>query len=64
MTFDSWKEMMAKLPTLNEMELAVAINTEASTYRRAAVIKRLHQRYAKLRNQRERDAIIAGELLL
>jgi len=64
MTFDSWKEMMSKLPTLNEQELQVAINAEVSTYRRAPVIGRLHQRYAKLRNQRERAQLIAGEILL
>lgn len=64
MAFNSWKEMMKQLPTLTESELATEINTEVSTYRRKAIIERLHQRYAKLRNKREREALVAGETLL
>ena len=64
MVAQSWKELMAILPTLDENELVVAINTEVSGFKRKGHIERMHQRYSKLRAKRERDALVAGDILL
>jgi hypothetical protein len=62
--FISWRDLMSGVNKLTEEELRQSINLEASTYRRAPFIKRMHQRYERLRSPRERAALIAGELLL
>ena len=59
-----WKDMMARLSTLSEGDLIVLINYEVSLYKRAAILKRLHARYSKLRMTRERAQLIKGEILL
>lgn len=64
MTFDSWKDLIAKLPSLTEDELREAINLEVSLYKRKNFISRMHMRYAKLHAAREREALLAGEILL
>jgi hypothetical protein len=64
MTFDTWKDLIAKLPSMTEEELLLAINLEASTYKRKNIISRMHMRYSKLRAIRERKALVAGEMVL
>lgn len=64
MVFNSWREMITNVSKLNEDELRDSINYEVSTYRRKAFIARMHQRYARLRSERERAALLAGETLL
>ena len=60
----TWKELVKEINGMGEQELMLAINLEASSYKRKAIITRLHQRYAKLRSQRERDGLLAGTFLL
>lgn len=64
MVIESWKHLMSILTSLTEEELKNAINYEVSTYKRKAVIERLHQRYNKLHCAREREMLINGEILL
>lgn len=61
---ESWLELMKVINGMDEVALQSAINLEVSTYRRKAIITRLHQRFTKLRSQREREALIAGKSLL
>ncbi len=63
-TFGSWREFMATLPNMNEQQLAEAINYEVSTYRREKFITRMHQRYSRLRVDRERKQLLNQEILL
>jgi hypothetical protein len=62
--FNSWRELMAGVSKLTEAELRESINYEVSTYRRKNFIERMHQRYTKLRSERERKELISGETLL
>ena len=64
MVFTSWRELISSVGRLNEQELRESINYEVSTYRRKAFISRMHQRYARLRSERERALLLAGEMLL
>lgn len=64
MKFDTWAQMMRELPGLDEEALRTLINFEVSTQRRRNFLRRMHQRYAQLRTKRERDQLIAGEILL
>ena len=59
-----WKDLMARIGTFNEDELRMAINYEASAYRRRTILNRLHMRYCKLRDAREREEIVSGQRLL
>ena len=63
-TFGTWREFMLILPTMNEQQLAEAINYEVSTYRRKNYITRMHQRYSRLRADREREQLFNQEILL
>lgn len=60
----SWRDLIAKLMQMSEEDLRNAINFEVSTYRRKAIISRLHARYSKLRAARERELLIKSEMLL
>jgi len=60
----SWNDLITILPEMTEDALRVAINYEASTYKRKAIIAKMHQRYAKLNTRRIRDGLLAGEVLL
>lgn len=60
----SWNDLIMILPSMTEESLRVAINYEASTYKRKAILSKMHQRYAKLQTKRIRDGLLAGELLL
>jgi arsenate reductase-like glutaredoxin family protein len=63
-SFNSYREMTKKIKDMNEEELMAAINYEVSAYGRPAVIQRLHMRYGKLRNAREREMLISRAGLL
>jgi hypothetical protein len=60
----SWRELMTKLPEMDEVTLRESINYEASVYKRKAFITRMHQRYCRLRADRERQQLLVGEILL
>lgn len=60
----SWRDLLEKLPKMGEDDLREAINYEVATYKRKVVITRLHQRYSRLRADRERQMLISGEHLL
>lgn len=64
MQFDTWRQMLAVIASMDESQLVTAIILEASTYRRKNIITRLHQRYTRLRAHREREALIEGKSLL
>jgi hypothetical protein len=60
----SWRELMTKLPEMDEVTLRESINYEASVYKRKAFITRMHQKYSRLRADRERQLLLSGEHLL
>lgn len=62
--FETWKDLIAKVGSMDEESLRESINFEVSTYKRKNVISRLHQRYTKLRAKRERQLLIDGGTLL
>lgn len=62
--FESWRQLISELGSLDEESLRESINFEVSTYKRKSVLSRLHQRYTKLRAKRERQLLIDGEMLL
>ena len=61
---NSFKELYTEIKNMSEKELLVMINYEVVKYKRAMVIERLHMRYSKLRNARERKELKQGLLLL
>jgi len=60
----SWRDMLEKLPKMNEETLREAINYEVATYKRKLIITRMHQRYSRLRADRERKQLLNQEILL
>lgn len=55
----NWTELVAKLPDMTERELKEAIREEASRDSpRASHLARMHTRYGKLRNARERSELL------
>ena len=61
---NSWNDLVTILPDMTEEQLRVTINYEVSKYRRKAIIKKMHQRYAKLNAARIRQELLDGEVLL
>ena len=61
---ESFKDLMSRIGLLSEQQLQIIINYESVTYKRKDVLTRLHMRYCKLRNARERDALLRGEYLI
>ncbi len=59
----NWNKLNHDLTKLREDQLKVLINYEASTRRSELFLKRLHQRYNKLRGAREFQEIMGGGLL-
>lgn len=55
---ENWRELLEALPHMNEEELRVAVEAEASGARRKDFIIRLHRRYNKLRSERELEEIL------
>jgi hypothetical protein len=64
MVIVGWKDMHARLMTFTEDELRTIINYESVKYKRATILTRLHMRYCILRDKREREQLLAGEILL
>ena len=61
---NSWNDLITVLPDMTEEQLRVTINYEVSKYRRKALIKKMHQRYAKLNAARIREELVNGTTLL
>ena len=59
----TWEELTKLVSTLDETQAKAYLNYEISTGKRKSFITRLHQRYAKLRDKREREAAINGKLV-
>lgn len=55
-----WRAFVALLPTLTEEQVKTMLDDEMIEHRRPAYARRLHQRYAALRTQRERKSIMEG----
>lgn len=53
-----WRAFVALLPTLDEKQVKDMLDVEVEQHRRPAYARRLHQRYAALRTQRERKDIM------
>jgi len=51
----TWRRLNAKLPELNEEEVSYLLNQEVTVEQRLHYFIRLHARFTKLRNHRERD---------
>ena len=54
-----WRLLAAELNKYSEDEVLAMLNDERTGERRAAILRRLHQRYAALRTARERAEIMA-----
>ena len=59
----NWETLIAQVGQMDENTVKAWINYENSTYKRKSFLTRLHQRYCKLRDARERDELWAGRLL-
>ena len=64
MVYDTWMQMMMNLPTMSEDELRTAINFEVATRKRKQFVTRMHQRFSRLRTDRERQQLLDGETML
>jgi len=53
-----WRLLAAELNTYPEEQVLQMLNEERVGERRAAILRRLHQRYAALRTARERAEIM------
>lgn len=54
-----WRSLAATLTSMTEDEVKRLLDDEISTRRRVGIVRRLHQRYAMLRNARERAELMA-----
>jgi hypothetical protein len=59
----TWEELVAALATMDENTTKAYLNHEISTHKRKSYITRMHQRYCKVRDERERVAVLGGQLL-
>ena len=59
----NWVELTSALGTMDEPTVRAYLNHENSTHKRKSYLIRLHQRYAGLRDAREREEILKGALL-
>ena len=64
MVFDTWRDAVRGVPLLDEKELLFAMNFEVVKYNRESIVLRMHQRYTKLRAQRERAEMAEGKILI
>lgn len=53
-----WHSLAATISTLSEDEVKALLDDEVAKHRRPVMARRLHQRYASLRTQRERKDIM------
>lgn len=56
----SWRELNADLINMTEEHVAALLTDELTLHKRPRFIERLHQRYAKLRSDRERSVLLKG----
>ena len=56
----NWTELNVQISGMSEKQVMRMIEVELATHRRASHLTRLHQRFCKLRDARERDEILAG----
>ncbi len=61
--FKSWNQFVAEINFMDEDTLKNAINFELANGGSKSIITRLHQRYCKLRNKREREELFANQNL-
>lgn len=54
----SWQQIAVELSRYDEATLDRMLNDEITTHKRPAIAKRLHQRLCKLRNLRDRAAML------
>lgn len=54
----SWQQIAVELSQYDEATLDRMLNDEITTHKRPAIAKRLHQRLCKLRNLRDRAAML------
>lgn len=54
----TWRELQTAMANLTESEVAALLIEEVTLHKRAPFITRLHQRYARLRADRERQEIL------
>ena len=54
----TWHAMCARLTSMTENEVKALLDQEIKQYKRAAIVRRLHQRYSTLRAARERAEIM------
>ena len=57
----SWEKLHDNLKNLNEEQLEKLLAAEQKGQSRKNYLKRIHSRFAKLRNQREFKEILRGE---
>ena len=53
-----WQHLTVMLPSLGEVEVHRLICWELANRRNKAILKRLHQRWTRLRAEREREAML------
>jgi len=58
MTRLTWRELNDQMSQFSEAEVAALLTDELTLHRRPTFIERLHQRYAKLRSDRERERLM------
>lgn len=54
-----WRSLAAALTSMSEDEVKRLLDVEMATRRRVGIVRRLHQRYAMMRNARERAELMA-----
>lgn len=55
----SWRSLNDKLSSLTEQDLLTMLEAEKQGKKRLTILRRLHQRYCTLRNDRERIEILS-----
>jgi hypothetical protein len=59
----NWKSLNAGIDQLDEVEVKMLLDQEMLTTRRVTHITRLHERFTRLRANRERAALMKGNLI-
>ena len=58
--FKDWKTLNKYVSEMNEQELLILLNYELAGKRRPTYITRIHERYTRLRANRERQGMFNG----
>lgn len=59
----TWAVLTETVGDMDETTVKAWLLYEVSTHKRASYITRLHQRYCKLRDAREREELLQGKLI-